>query len=707
MDTNAPPVQDLDGAARNSPQFVNGGVNKASARTRRIERSCALCHRRKVRCDKKLPCATCTRMGVLCCYPSGSSAAPRKEKATISDIASRLAQLERTIVAISSDAPLKAEASGSGSSDADTSKWVEDHPESAAAPNRAPSDKAPFGMLVQNGNNDASHYVNEILLSRVLEEEREIQSVLATPRGYGPETPEGDGRTPSAPLSFGLLSLASYPRPRQADFGADASLHPRKWQAVRLLQVYVQNVDALSKIIHIPSAQVTIYAAIDDPENAAPDVRSLMFAIYFAAITTLTPEEVMNILEQEKVASLDQFRNGLEISLAAADILDRPSVMSLQALALYLQNARAHTMGRPLWVVNGVAIRLAQSLGLHRDPSRFGLPPFEVEMRRRLWWHIVTHDCRAQEDHGLDINCVDPSTDTQKPLCVDDSALDPAMTEPPVPPVGRFTDMTMATLLYETSSTVQTLYRLIPAVREHQGATAGESVRRETMDKLKARVAAHLSCCNPVIPLQRAVSLIISVMMRKLDFVSRQQWIYLGGTESESAEARLSEESLVDGCEILELNIELQMDELMRNYRWTGEIYPQYHVLLYILWHLRMKPFGPNAERAWKAIDATFALEAARRQRQDMGSGSGGDKWAVLEVLREKAWLLRRAIDPPSPGAGEAAGGTEDTLMGDGAPGWDKAFDDKLGLGWETGFLDWDGLVDGLNVHGSEPPGLD
>jgi hypothetical protein len=294
----------------------------------------------------------------------------------------------------------------------------------------------------------------------------------------------------------------------------------------------------------------------------------------------------------------------------------------------------------------------------------------------------VTHDCRAQEDHGLDINCVDPSTDTRKPLCVDDSALDPAMTEPPVPPVGRFTDMTMATLLYETSSTVQTLYRLIPAVREHQGASAGESMRRQVMDKLKAQVASHLSCCNPVIPLQRAVSLIISVIVRKIDFVSRQQWIYLGGTQGESADARISDESLVDGCEILELNIELQTDELMRNYRWTGEIYPQYHVLLYILWYLRMKPFGPNAERA-------------------------GDKWAVLEVLREKARLLRHAIDPPSPRGGEVAGGTEDTLMGDGESGWDKAFDDKLGLGWETGFLDWDGLVDGLNAHGSEAPSLD
>lgn len=57
-----------------------------------------MCHRRKVRCDKTMPCANCVRSGVLCCYPS--SKRTRQPKTTIADIASRLVQLERTIVAV-------------------------------------------------------------------------------------------------------------------------------------------------------------------------------------------------------------------------------------------------------------------------------------------------------------------------------------------------------------------------------------------------------------------------------------------------------------------------------------------------------------------------------------------------------------------------------------------------------------------------------
>lgn len=154
----------------NLPNQPNLPYVPSGSRRRKVDRSCVLCHRRKVRCDKKMPCSTCTRTAVLCCYPSGENPGPRQPKTTISAIATRLVQLERTLTAISSDlVPAhgdhqdrlsRAETPVSGSTpvnDGDDER--EDY-----------SPLATEEILVRDGH--SSRYINEVLFSRVLEEVR-------------------------------------------------------------------------------------------------------------------------------------------------------------------------------------------------------------------------------------------------------------------------------------------------------------------------------------------------------------------------------------------------------------------------------------------------------------------------------------------------------------------------------------------------------
>lgn len=113
-------------------------------------------------------------------------------------------------------------------------------------------------------------------------------------------------------------------------------MHPTKKQAVLLWQAYVQNVDVFSKLLHIPTTEALFYSAINDPERASPEVRCLLFAIYFAATTSLAPDDFVAQFGQDKSAALLQFRSGLENGLAAADILERPTLMTLQAFATFI-----------------------------------------------------------------------------------------------------------------------------------------------------------------------------------------------------------------------------------------------------------------------------------------------------------------------------------------------------------------------------------
>jgi len=46
-------------------------------------------------------------------------------------------------------------------------------------------------------------------------------------------------------------------------------------------------------------------------------------------------------------------------------------------------------------------MRIAQRIGLHRDPETLGIDPFNCEMRRRLWNQIWVLDIRSAEFAGF------------------------------------------------------------------------------------------------------------------------------------------------------------------------------------------------------------------------------------------------------------------------------------------------------------------
>src|SRR3569833_422325 len=147
------------------PETVDQAGSRPTSRPSRVskaaERSCAVCHRRKVRCDKKMPCSTCTRTGVLCCYPPEDHQVLRHPRSSIADITSRLAQLERTVMALSGSSSAKESIERlpreSGRNPTGTTTKNERRP---------PDDE----MLVPSG--DSTHYISDVLLSRVLEEVR-------------------------------------------------------------------------------------------------------------------------------------------------------------------------------------------------------------------------------------------------------------------------------------------------------------------------------------------------------------------------------------------------------------------------------------------------------------------------------------------------------------------------------------------------------
>ena len=122
-------------------------------------RSCAVCHRRKVRCDKKIPCSQCVRSEFACSYPSPAASPARRMKTTrINDVASRIAQMEETINSLNF-AQLSSQHTASASP-LTPAKSVPSPPGASAG--------AREGLLFNKGT--TSHYVKEVLLTRTIEQ---------------------------------------------------------------------------------------------------------------------------------------------------------------------------------------------------------------------------------------------------------------------------------------------------------------------------------------------------------------------------------------------------------------------------------------------------------------------------------------------------------------------------------------------------------
>lgn len=573
----------------------------------------------------------------------------------MADVATRISELERTLVSVSNQtAP--ADTVTSRSKPCDTFG-----PEGPNSVSSSGQDGGP-GVLVQKGS--SSQYFNEILISRVLDEEQDIQTVLSTPVSEAT-------RPVSVPQfnPMGILSVPSYSRPL-------SSFLPNKTVATQLWKAYVDKVEPCTKVLHIPTAEVLVYTVIDKPSECSPGMLALCFAIFFAAATVYEQDEAVSVLGDNPVASLQLLKTGLEQAIAHADFLESPTVTTIQALAIYLSALRVHNPGRGIWTIVGLVIRAAQSIGLHRDGKMLGLSPFESEIRRRLWWYIVCRDGRAAEDYGLEnMRRMTPgcAAGIDMPLNVHDSDLYPEMDELP-PNRPGWTSMTLSLIAIAT------------VLGWHENAqstpTSSDGTRSQVIQDIRARAKGYLSRCNPVIPQQRLTMHIADFVLRKLELVTRQrmQMHAQPGTH----EAFATEENLLEAVEILELGTTMMTDDRLRPWQWSTRLYPQNHMLLYVLWHLCVCPDGPNRDRIWQVVETVFGDTEATRAGS-VGAGDLGSRWAVLTVLKEKAFA-RRAGETAASGAPRAQ---DQTLVA--TPGGM----DAMGVFTQMGNFDW---VDDLQV---------
>lgn len=338
-----------------------------------------------------------------------------------------------------------------------------------------------------------------------------------------------------------------------------------------------------------------------------------------------------------KAPLLARYRFALEQAIAKTNLLADLDFTVLTALVLYLTVVRRHDDSRFCWTTTGLAIRIAQGLGLHRDGTRFGLPPLEVEMRRRVWWACCSLDMRCAEEAGTDLTIVNRTFDTEFPTNIDDADIGPETTEMSAGREG-LTDTAVALVRHETLALCRRLFALATAAGSVCPKDAGSSMaERERMlvevyERVETTFLRHLASTSS--PVSVMIAMVARIVMAKSSLIIYQPMLFPGTGPDLSSE--IKERLFVSAVEIVEYVRRLNTDPQFKRWRWLFQTYTHWHAVAYILLEMTQRAWTPPLERAWADLNGSLADEYAPQMTRS------ADHLAVWMPLRRLLLKARR-----------------------------------------------------------------
>lgn len=342
-------------------------------------------------------------------------------------------------------------------------------------------------------------------------------------------------------------------------------------------------------------------------------------------------------MNAEKDYLLRRYRFAVEQALAKAKFLDTTEIVTLQAFVIFLVCVRTDDDSRFVWTLTGLAIRLAQALGLHRDGTKFGISPFNTEIRRRLWWQICILDVRASEDHGFELSIRDQSFDTKFPLSINDIDIQPDATEAPVPLTG-VSEMTPCLIRMEICYLTRRLFyaspgnSALPVNSKPLSFEEREKMLKDTADRMEEQ---YLQYCAYAGPVYWSAAVVCRLILAKTALLIYQPLTH-PAKPNELPQAT-KDRLFIASIEIIEFARSLAMDPTSGRFSWLFKTYTQWHAVAYILSELAARPPSPLVERAWGAV-IIF-----RNAGTINSSTRTGMLWKPLRLLLAKA--LRKRED--------------------------------------------------------------
>ncbi|KAL8396990.1 hypothetical protein RB594_003909 [Gaeumannomyces avenae] len=209
----------------------------------------------------------------------------------------------------------------------------------------------------------------------------------------------------------------------------------------RLLEAYIGTSEGLYRVVHVPTLRAE-YQAYWDGQRCSDGFLPQLLCMLSIGSRFQTESRGLGHDRSEGVhvpTACALVRAWLD-SLRGKQLVD---VGTLLAEVLLLHAQRMITPRyQDSWTQLGVIVRMAMTMGLHRDPSEFPqISPFAAECRRKLWYTIMDMDLHLSLGCNLPCAVRDGEYTCQPPLNLDDEDLRPdSGSLPPSKPIEVRTD---------------------------------------------------------------------------------------------------------------------------------------------------------------------------------------------------------------------------------------------------------------------------
>lgn len=297
---------------------------------------------------------------------------------------------------------------------------------------------------------------------------------------------------------------------------------------------------------------------------------------------------------------------------------------------------RTHNENRTAWTLVGLAIRIAYSLDLNSEAAVAAFPPFEAELRRRLWFALSVLDVRSSEDRGTTPMIINETFNTRMASNINDADLDP-LSVSEVPDRLGCTEMTFCLVTHEASGFVRQqaspTFGPIGLSQEYDAQCSLEQKRfrnSEFRQHLESKYLVHCDESVPIFWVAKRVAMLIGL---KLELLLQYP---LQPNASTLNSERDRDGSLERATIILEMANEAEGSEVPANFRWFIKTYPQWHPLAVALAELCSKTEGPVVERAWSIVNVVFDKLGNR-----IADTKRGSLWRPIKKLHTRAQAAR------------------------------------------------------------------
>ena len=103
-----------------------------------------------------------------------------------------------------------------------------------------------------------------------------------------------------------------------------------------LCRAYVENIDPVVKILHVPSFEKKFNDAYKDLQRLEAGTEALMFSIYYSVVASLSVDTVQAEFKESKDSLLQRYQFAIKQALSKAKFMKSKELAPLQAFTHYL-----------------------------------------------------------------------------------------------------------------------------------------------------------------------------------------------------------------------------------------------------------------------------------------------------------------------------------------------------------------------------------